>query len=72
MVSGSPLIRKGQHPFVESYSAFCDARWANETGLREIMDGAAVTDVYVAGLAYDVCVGERDKQERPRGNVWLG
>ncbi len=42
---------------VESYSAFFDSRGQSDTGLRESLHAANVTDCFIAGLAYDVCVG---------------
>ena len=41
---------------VESYSAFFDSRGQSDTGLRESLRAANVTDCFIAGLAYDVCV----------------
>lgn len=51
------FIHKGTHPDVESYSAFWDNSKIQQTKLYEFMKEKKITDLYVCGLAYDVCVG---------------
>ncbi len=50
------MVRKGTRSSAESYSAFYDAP-GSPTELEATMAAAEVTDVFVAGLAFDVCVG---------------
>jgi nicotinamidase-related amidase len=52
------MIHKGIHSDIESYSSFFDNAKRAETSMRECLLGKGVTDVYVCGLALDVCVGE--------------
>ena len=51
-----PVFRKGQLAAVDSYSGFLDNDRRNETGLREFLQQQGVAEVYVVGLATDVCV----------------
>ena len=51
-----PVFRKGQVPEVDSYSGFQDNDKRTETGLRAFLQQQGVREVYVAGLATDVCV----------------
>lgn len=51
------MVYKGMHGFVESYSCFYDDRKTHRTKLADSLAAAGVTDVFVCGLAYDVCVG---------------
>lgn len=51
------FIHKGTHPDIESYSAFWDNNKIMQTNLYTIMKQKKITDFYVCGLAYDVCVG---------------
>jgi len=53
------VIRKGMHPQVEMYSAFYDPLLnprISDSGLARMLKDAAVTHVYVVGLAADYCV----------------
>lgn len=52
----SKQVRKGQNPDMESYSAFYDNNSTDSTELLDILREYNVTDVYVCGLAYDICV----------------
>lgn len=51
------LIKKGQHPAIDSYSAFLDHQ-KNSNGLHEWLQQKKVTVVEIVGLATDVCVSE--------------
>ena len=55
---GGIIVNKGTHPSVDSYSAFWDNNRQSQTDLVKILSKHKVTDVYVCGVAYDVCVGE--------------
>jgi len=50
-------VNKGTNPEVDSYSSFWDNDKLSRTELSSILSENRVTDVYVCGLAYDVCVG---------------
>ena len=53
-------VYKGVHSFVESYSSFYDTGKQAETSLARELKASGVTDIFVCGLATDVCVGEGD------------
>lgn len=48
--------KKGIKPDIDSYSAFFDNCKLNETSLNSDLKKLGVTDIYVCGLAADVCV----------------
>ncbi|CAG9859037.1 unnamed protein product [Phyllotreta striolata] len=50
-------IYKGTNPEVDSYSAFWDNSKMTDTKLAAQLRMRNITDVYVCGVAYDVCVG---------------
>ena len=58
ILAGSEKVYKGVHSSIESYSSFYDNAKRAETQLRSVLKDKQVTDVYVCGLALDVCVGE--------------
>lgn len=49
-------VYKGTNPDVDSYSAFLDNDKKSLTDLKRLVDEVGASDVYVNGLAYDVCV----------------
>lgn len=51
------VIRKGQDPDIDSYSGFWDNLKASQTGMESHLQKHRVTDIFVCGIAYDVCVG---------------
>ena len=53
------VIRKGVRPDVDSYSAFFDNSKLSKTALEEIIKKELVSDIYVCGIATDVCVGKK-------------
>lgn len=57
ILDGSVQIYKGSNPLVDSYSVFADNEKKSETTLGAEMRARGITDVYVCGIAYDVCVG---------------
>ncbi|XP_059162941.1 nicotinamidase-like [Physella acuta] len=57
VVENAYHIYKGVNPDVDSYSAFWDNQKLSQTDLVNILKQHGVTDAYVCGLAYDVCVG---------------
>ncbi len=66
------IIFKGDDPMVDSYSAFFDNGHRRDTGLHQFLQKRGVTDVYVTGLAADVCVYYTVKDALALGyNTWL-
>jgi nicotinamidase/pyrazinamidase len=51
------ILRKGFRPHIDSYSAFFENDRATPTGLAGYLDERNLTRVFLAGLAYDFCVG---------------
>ena len=49
---------KGINPDVDSYSAFFDNKKLGHTEMESFLKSKNVTDVFVCGIAYDVCVGK--------------
>ncbi|XP_043284769.1 nicotinamidase-like [Venturia canescens] len=52
----SVQVRKGQKPDMDAYSGFFDNAAEDSTELLGILNDNGITDVYVCGLALDVCV----------------
>jgi len=50
------IIHKGCNPDIDSYSAFFDNQKLGHTQLEELLNSRGVSDVYVCGIAADVCV----------------
>lgn len=50
-------VYKGTNPEVDSYSVFWDNKKLSDTTLNAQLKMKGATDIYVCGLAYDVCVG---------------
>ena len=50
------VFKKGMDPEVDSYSGFFDNDHKTGTGLMEYLREQGVDEVYIAGLALDVCV----------------
>ncbi|KAK6636893.1 hypothetical protein RUM43_010557 [Polyplax serrata] len=57
VVEGGIKIYKGTNPEVDSYSVFWDNKKLERTTLQDQLQAKHATDIYVCGLAYDVCVG---------------
>ncbi|CAH1960593.1 unnamed protein product [Acanthoscelides obtectus] len=57
VLENSVKIYKGTNPEVDSYSAFWDNSKQTDTKLAAQLRLRGITDVYVCGIAYDVCVG---------------
>ncbi len=55
--SKSVFVYKGTQSNIDSYSAFWDNQKLSQTNLNEELEKKSITDIYVCGLAYDVCVG---------------
>ena len=49
-------VKKGSNPCIDSYSAFWDNADSVQTSLFVDLLKRGVTDVYICGLAFDVCV----------------
>ena len=50
------VLRKGQNPAVDSYSAFFENDRKTPTGLQNYLDQRGITQLTLVGLAYDFCV----------------
>lgn len=50
------IFRKGTDPEIDSYSAFYDNGHLKSTGLTGYLKEKKVTDIYMGGLAADICV----------------
>jgi nicotinamidase/pyrazinamidase len=51
------ILRKGFRPQIDSYSAFFENDRTTPTGLAGYLRERGMTRVFLAGLAYDFCVG---------------
>ena len=51
------ILRKGYDPDIDSYSAFFENDRSTPTGLGSYLKERALSRVFLAGLAYDYCVG---------------
>jgi nicotinamidase/pyrazinamidase len=51
------ILRKGMNPLIDSYSAFYENDRTTSTGLAGFLRERGVERVFLAGLAYDFCVG---------------
>jgi len=51
------VLRKGFRPHIDSYSAFFENDRTTATGLSGYLRERGLTRVFLAGLAYDYCVG---------------
>ncbi|MGM0568768.1 MAG: bifunctional nicotinamidase/pyrazinamidase [Elusimicrobiota bacterium] len=50
------ILRKGSSPEVDSYSAFLENDKKTQTGLHYYLKGMGIEEIFVCGLALDVCV----------------
>ncbi|KAK2584217.1 hypothetical protein KPH14_006635 [Odynerus spinipes] len=57
IVDNAIKIYKGTNSEVDSYSVFWDNKKLTETTLSSQLREIGTTDIYICGLAYDVCVG---------------
>ena len=64
-----PRIHKGTKPNIDSYSAFFDNCKANDTGLTALLEAEGVTDVFVCGLVFDICVKVSPNPNHPIPNL---
>jgi len=51
------ILRKGFRPEIDSYSAFFENDRSTATGLASYLKEHGIARVFLAGLAYDYCVG---------------
>ena len=54
-------VKKGNKEDIDSYSAFFDNCKLNETSLNSDLHHHGISEIYVCGLAADVCVGKWKK-----------
>lgn len=52
----APVFKKGKDPEVDSYSGFFDNKKGHSTGLGDFLKEKGVDEVFICGLAADVCV----------------
>ncbi|CAB60673.2 nicotinamidase Pnc1 [Schizosaccharomyces pombe] len=64
------VIPKGSDRLVESYSGFYDAI-GRDNGLKAILDKKGITDVFIAGVATDICVKETALHARHWYNTYI-
>lgn len=64
MVEGAIKVYKGTNPEVDSYSVFWDNKKLTDTSLSTQLRMRHATDIYICGLAYDVCVGKQTVVKR--------
>ncbi|XP_038221237.1 uncharacterized protein LOC119839111 [Zerene cesonia] len=57
IVENAIKVYKGTNPEVDSYSVFWDNKKLTETSLSTQLRLRGATDIYICGIAYDVCVG---------------
>jgi nicotinamidase/pyrazinamidase len=57
VTSAELILRKGFHRAIDSYSAFFENDHTTATGLAGYLRERGLTRVFLAGLAYDFCVG---------------
>ncbi|KAK9869708.1 hypothetical protein WA026_003447 [Henosepilachna vigintioctopunctata] len=57
IIEDSIKVYKGTNPDIDSYSVFWDNMKLTDTKLDAQLKLKNITDVYICGLAYDVCVG---------------
>jgi nicotinamidase-related amidase len=50
------IVQKGKNQYVDAYSAFMDNTQNLKTELDSVLQANGITDLYVAGIATDVCV----------------
>lgn len=50
------IIRKGMHPWIDSYSVLYENDRVTRTGLYGYLSNLKVTRLFLAGLAFDYCV----------------
>jgi nicotinamidase/pyrazinamidase len=55
-ISAHAIIRKGTSTAIDSYSAFLEADRKTPTGLAGYLRARSITDIHLAGLAFDFCV----------------
>ncbi|TRY73869.1 hypothetical protein TCAL_05063 [Tigriopus californicus] len=56
VVSNAMVVHKGINPDIDSYSAFYDNKKISHTEMEAHLRSKNVTDIFVCGIAYDVCV----------------
>lgn len=66
VVDNATKVYKGTNPDVDSYSVFWDNKKMTDTTLCAQLRMKNATDIYICGLAYDVCVGGLFKRKTDR------
>ena len=58
IVEDAVYVYKGTNSDLDSYSAFWDNSYAQRTRITSELVQRDVNELYLTGLAYDVCVGQ--------------
>ena len=61
------VVRKGMNPGIDSYSAFTENDRRTPTGLGGLLRALDIRRVFLAGLAFDFCVGWSATDARAHG-----
>lgn len=56
IVDNPIFVHKGTNSEIDSYSAFWDNQKRSETSLNSEIHSRGITDVFICGIAYDICV----------------
>ena len=67
------IIRKGMKKDVDSYSAFYDNEGETDTGLNDVLEPWNDLEIYICGIATDVCVEATalDAKQYTNGKVYV-
>ncbi|MFW5800921.1 MAG: bifunctional nicotinamidase/pyrazinamidase [Spirochaeta sp.] len=63
------ILHKGVHKQLDSYSAFFENDGSTATGLESLLKGLGVEQVFICGLAEDVCVFHTAVDAQNRGFI---
>jgi nicotinamidase/pyrazinamidase len=53
---GTPIVRKGVHPDIDSYSGFFENDGSTRVGLHAVLESLGASEIVLVGLATDFCV----------------
>lgn len=67
ILENSVIIYKGTNPLVDAYSPFNDNQQFSESTLSAQLKAKGITDIYISGIAYDICVAATAMDAISRG-----
>lgn len=67
IVENAVFVHKGINSEIDSYSAFWDNQKLSETSLNSELQSRGITDVYICGIAYDICVASTARHALENG-----